>query len=978
MIKIIIKNKIYENFQIYYNDSVETIMKKIFYTFDYEENENTNIFLFYYPFLKLVLQKNNDFITLNDKEKSLYMYFDNNDFYNDVFIHVDNFIDTMYKVVVIDRNVINENYYESLKKDFPLLEKKFIKPVLNFITNLGLDKDLETEIKIDYSENSKITIKELNKTSLFYKKYSSSVFSPSDIQKINIERIEFKYTIPLEKIVKNTLFNVFEIDDKFQFIIYTTDEKIKKTKFSKDYEKYMNDTLKNIKKTKLRNIIIKYKIHEDNFVNITIKVSKNKIIVNFENIDENVTDYTFEKLKTKSNDIMIELLQKIRYSQRVDLYPDITDYKTNIETNFYIDKGSLKNISNAYFMKDILKENILSKSDEVLSLRFLGNIINVSNNKYRENSSIVTLIGDSKYYQNIFFLLKILKMIVGLSEYKKFNIEKQKIIEKSHTKALRSQGAIISSVNCQKNRQPDIIQEDLVLEKSYILSYEGKKYICNNPDYMYPGFTNKNIICCFKNDQRKRENFLKNIAEEKINNISAQSHSHLVKTDKLLNNGSVGTIDEILLQYFNKYKIDLVYRKGVIQNEYSFINALSECFEKITTDDIIENLNSFIETDFEKYPINNSKTYEEFINTLQRTKYNFKYLLDIVSDYLKINVFIINIPVSSNLSTEIYHYDLAELLNTNTSFNYEKSIILLKKQEFFEIIVKDKNEYIWNTSDEIISDFVKLTRQSRSNIYPKEYKYKPLPLFENIIEKYKNIGGVVINDFNQVLYIVLEKNDKNYIIPIEKTFIKNNFKIFKLEQIHKPTISEYEENTHVVIKQVIIDNEKNIIAGITEYGQKIPLKDVLKNTNKPISKQKYYTDIDKITIENLDNYENEQQKFSKQVSQVRSYVSQSVIDLSKYIKENNKYNDIMEITSMVISKNEKMKLLVDLLKSFKVLNNQDENLLGYISNYILNDSVANKIFNNVYNEDVKKTDNDIVLLSTTEIENYFKLLNIHD
>lgn len=971
MIKIIIKNKIYEDFQIYYNDSIEIIMKKIFYTFDYSDNQNVSILPFYYPFLKLVLQKNNEFITLNDKDKLLYMYLDNNDFYNDTFIHVDNFIDTMYKVVVIDRIPINEKYYESLKKDFPLLEKKFINPIVNYVRNLGLDKDLETDINIDYNENSKMTIKELSKTSLFYKKYSSSIFSPSDIQKINIERIEFTYSIPLEKIVKDILFNVFEIDEKFQFIIYTTEQKIKKTKFSKEYEKYVKDVFKNMKTIKIKGIVIKYKLHDDNFVNITIKNYKNQIIVNFENIDENIIEDTFDTLKNKSNQIVVELLKKIRYSQIVDLNAVITDYKANIETNFYIDKGSLKNISNAYFMKDVLKENIISKSDEVLSLRFLGNIVNVSNNRYRDNSSNVTFIGDSQYYQNVFFLVKILKMITGLSEYKKFNIEKQKIIEKSHTKILRSQGAIISSVNCQKNRQPDIINEDVVLDKSYILSYQGKKYICNNPDYMFPGFTNKNIICCFKNDQRKRENFLKNISNE-IVETPIHSYNHLVKTDKILNRGALGTIDEVLVHFFKNYNIDNIYRKGVFQNEYSFINALTDCFEKITTSDFIENLNSFIETDFEKYPITNFKTYEEFINALIRTKYNFKYLLDIISDYLKINIFIINIPVSSNLSDENYHYELAELLNTNTSFDYQKSIILLKKQEFFEIIVKDKTEHVWSIDDSIIKHFLQLLRQTRSNIYPVEYKYKHLSLFENIIEKYKNIVGIVINDFRQVLYVVIENNNKNYIIPIEKTFIKNNFQIFKLSDIHKPTVAEYEKNTLIKINQVILDNVQNVISGVTEYGQQVPLNDTLKNTNKPISKQKYYDDIDNETLNNLEDYMNDQRKFSRKVSRVRDYVSYSIINLSKFIKQYNKYDEIIQITVKTISKNEKIKLLVDLLKSFKVLNNQDENLLRYISNYILNDSIAKKIFDNVYDSEIKKTENDIVLLNEQEIENYLK------
>jgi hypothetical protein len=86
-------------------------------------------------------------------------------------------------------------------------------------------------------------------------------------------------------------------------------------------------------------------------------------------------------------------------------------------------------------------------------------------------------------------------------------IEEQKNIkETSNIKKLK-ESVQVSSVKCQKQRQPREInksdsKEFLEKNKKSTILYEGKKFICPNTDYPYPGFTKDNILCCFKKEGR--------------------------------------------------------------------------------------------------------------------------------------------------------------------------------------------------------------------------------------------------------------------------------------------------------------------------------------------------------------------------------------------------------------------------------------------------------------------------------------------
>ena len=82
---------------------------------------------------------------------------------------------------------------------------------------------------------------------------------------------------------------------------------------------------------------------------------------------------------------------------------------------------------------------------------------------------------------------------------------------KANVKKLKEKGAKVNAVSCQKNRQPVISLTETPLKSKnakkpdgYELNYKGNRYICQNEDFIYPGFTIKEVPCCFTSSQQNK------------------------------------------------------------------------------------------------------------------------------------------------------------------------------------------------------------------------------------------------------------------------------------------------------------------------------------------------------------------------------------------------------------------------------------------------------------------------------------------
>lgn len=367
------------------------------------------------------------------------------------------------------------------------------------------------------------------------------------------------------KFIKLTeIFNQIELSDNIPFVAVSTMGepmiKVYNKLINKIPEREIRSWILNEKKKlnmisykKIKGLLIKYKDNDENSMKyVTINIQDNGIIlakISFPD-DNPETDLTeiVEYLK-ESVEYVIDTINKlqsvfykskrIEYIKDSDIYIDsITGY---IDTKYLIDKEQfIKTLSNTIISENIfeLKETI---SEEIISIYYKkygkreaddmeierkGITVNIRDNPYKLNSSIINIFGAYNVYQ----IGAIIKQIVIISKLaqKDTKVSKQKLKEKSHIKTLRKQGVKILSTKCQKPRQPVIGDNIQPLDNSYTLEYEGIKYVCPKKEYPYPGFTNENIVCCFKKDQRRQQKYTRNVKPSEAD-ITVQPSNFKIK-----------------------------------------------------------------------------------------------------------------------------------------------------------------------------------------------------------------------------------------------------------------------------------------------------------------------------------------------------------------------------------------------------------------------------------------------------------------
>lgn len=295
---------------------------------------------------------------------------------------------------------------------------------------------------------------------------------------------------------------------------------------------------------KIKGIMFKYKlppldtIHKTVANYMTISITDNGIIaakISFEEEQlENDLDriITFVKAGVDAVVENINQLQGVFYkSRRIENTRDSEIYidglSGSIITNFKVSKPQIINqlyreqIANYLFeLKDTRSEEVLSmyykkygkrETDDVDSER-KGLTVNIRDNPYRLDSSIINIYGAFSLNQ----ITTILKQIIVLSLLHNDEVDddRQKLKQKSHIKDLRKQGVNILSTKCQKPRQPSVADKKAVSKGSYVLKFNNMSYVCPSKEYPYPGFTNENIVCCFKKDQRRRPAYIRNVKSE--------------------------------------------------------------------------------------------------------------------------------------------------------------------------------------------------------------------------------------------------------------------------------------------------------------------------------------------------------------------------------------------------------------------------------------------------------------------------------
>lgn len=357
------------------------------------------------------------------------------------------------------------------------------------------------------------------------------------------------------------IFNILELNDNIPFIalgkkngsnikqpqikIYnrlleTVSDKEVKSWVLNEKKKLNEATYKIIK-----GLMIKSKFKNTNNY-LTINILQNGIIY----VNLNVIDSEFENLEQVLNDIKenvnkvidyINLLQTV-FLKSKRLLPleksiiTINSIDTTIETNIFINRNKFESL----IKRELVSKNILelkqTESLDILSAYYKkfktremvedirGITINIRDNPYKEDSSIIKIFGANNQNQSTLILWNIL-ILNEMSELIQKNglfsdfTKKRKIREKSNKKKLKEQGIHFDSRECQAIRQPKLNPDNKppLKKDGYTITFNNQNYRCDTVDYPYPGFTKSNIVCCFKYNQTGNESYIKNVDPESLN-----------------------------------------------------------------------------------------------------------------------------------------------------------------------------------------------------------------------------------------------------------------------------------------------------------------------------------------------------------------------------------------------------------------------------------------------------------------------------
>ena len=621
---------------------IEILQDDEFITVDDNENE-----LLYKTFQEFII----DFII--DKETPYEIY---------ISTILDTFKNYTNKKIISLTNTeqsLKYNELEKLKIDFPYLSiEDFDYVLFLFLQNNPkyniMKYNYETEIN-DY------TVKIINPLyDKLDKKYSSDnsdlvTFnklaltqqnSNNDIRMLRINNI--KFIITGQNVTNKSfidlkhVFNILELNENIPLIglngkgISSTKDPIFKII---DTDKINGISLNEIKtwilneqkkKNKLiyklvNGLLIKSKINENTF--LTINITETGIVSATLNIDNDnpISEYSFNKIKNMIMDNVDNIINNLNTlniytgGKRLQSTKNSLIKTSKITLNIYTDSINkellrkilnIKSISNTIGIdiKNNITDNLsfyYNKSQGEGSSERKGITVNIDDNPYKENESIIKILNTDNIFQFNIILVTIL-LLTEMTKLKKKNgiivytesQNKRKIKTTPNIKILAKKGIKIDSKKCQGKRQavPNNDNED-PYDNSYLIHYKDIEFICKNIDYPYPGFTNDNMPCCFKKNQIGDTAFIKNMNPKSLD-IFVKPSNFIIK----ITNTNGKTFETYVLKVTSNYKPELSSKNTYPR--YYYINPI------INTNTFIQYENSAVN---ELIPIYN----QDLINLIE-------------------------------------------------------------------------------------------------------------------------------------------------------------------------------------------------------------------------------------------------------------------------------------------------------------------------------------------------------------------------
>lgn len=712
---------------------------------------------------------------------------------------------------------------------------------------------------------------------------------------------------------------------------------------------------------KIKGLLIKYKVTKNNYM--TVNILDNGIIevkIQYKEDENNNSLDDIIKLLSEKLDILLDEINKLQgvflQSKRLETSSNskimLESVSASIVTNKLINKnkfsGLLYNpyISEYVFeLKDTISTDILSfyykkygkkEIDETEGER-KGITVNIRDNPYQLNSSIINIYGAYNVHQ----LNVIAKQIVFMTKLYKEDKEQveQKIKEKSHIKSLRKQGVNILSTKCQKPRQPIIDDKLTPQEASYTIDYQSKRYVCPKKDYPYPGFTNENIVCCFKKDQRGRDAFIRNIKSTDFEIMVSPSNFKIEITDSATK------------EKFTTYAIKVVsdYIDGLnAQNSVSRYHFISKDNELIAINDkqLIKKLEEEEENDIwlESVPL------AKIITEPPKNKCNFTPNVDKKSND-------INSPCEDHDKNKYFGYNLNSY---PCCFDKERESYIQRKRKIADItkqhiMISDKTlDYqrigtLPLSLDKLFNEIIKSDRKKvESKFYRMGVVQNNSALLGAILLAFQNnINNVYLNNTTEFRNLIVNylQDNTNIFTTLNNgniSFKYNNLNKYKEYLLDNKTFLQYHDTIDLLERfvnvNILILEIPYILSESTQIADYENIKMICKNNipekskNNPfiilLKRQSKYEVIirlntdkksDKKEIEYLFDYETENNIKSSNVSIVNfllDYYNSTCIKEDEY-PENFKFNKMFTLDEITENfKNTEFEIVLQLVNVF--------------------------------------------------------------
>lgn len=514
----------------------------------------------YHPiFTKLDISHDGQLFSLN--ETDILSLLSNNKLLTDrYFIQVSSFWDYVDNGEILTKLKLG-NEYQNTQSIFLDLTEEDYEFVISYKWSLTSGQEIDSESKRKASEYLQLRTKlesedkyaDIQKNELvqmFYieaKNKNDTFINTAEIAYLNVhvdlKAHDYETGVKGRFINLEKVFNIIELSNDLPFIIFNTSNepviKIYNKLLNVISEKEVRAWILNEKKKanivsykKVKGIMLKYRLKDNLFM--TMNILDNGMImskISFtedDTINLNIDDII--NLMSQGINSLVENVNALSgvftQSKKLSLFQDsiitINNITVAVPTTEHINLQDFQKslyspyIGNYIFeLKDTLATDFVSmyykKSSNSLEDEGerKGLTVNIRDNPSVLGSSLINIYSANNI-QQIHAIIQQIYILYKISNDSNQTTETRKLKSKSQIKVLNEGGIKISSKECQKKRQP-LVGEENTNPLSYTLEYRGKTFTCPTKEYPYPGFLENNLPCCFQNNQKGRDPFLRNM-----------------------------------------------------------------------------------------------------------------------------------------------------------------------------------------------------------------------------------------------------------------------------------------------------------------------------------------------------------------------------------------------------------------------------------------------------------------------------------